>query len=122
MGKIVCAAVRSWAGNEERVELFVRYPEKYLSNNAQIGLVGYEKGFITNHNRFVRPGDAEWIALKAGQLKFENGNVVPSCDKPLDSDYLTLLNAEQIKNSPNPTLGNVEYKTFGYGLKIEDLY
>lgn len=64
---IVCAAVRTWVGDKEDIKLFVNYPEKYLTGNAQIGYVGYQTGFVTNVNRFVNPDEAMKIAVKAGQ-------------------------------------------------------
>lgn len=66
--KIVCAAVRVWAGDDENIELFVNYPAKYLTGNAQIGYAGYQKGFITNKNRFADPVEAMKIAVEADQV------------------------------------------------------
>lgn len=113
--RIVCAAVRSWIGDEEKVELFVRYPEKYLSNNAQIGLVGYEKGFITNQDRFIRPDEAVEIASNAHQIKelsklygeyFKINDIGSHADAR--AAFKKYMDAVQLKKSE--------------GLKPEDLY
>lgn len=112
---VVCAAVRKWAGNKEEVEIFVDYPDEYLTNNAQIGYVGYQNGFITNKNRFVDPKEAMKIAVEAKQiddLKIRSLQIVMF--KLLGQSTRALVNEK--------LLNNVIEEYLSRDLTLEDLY
>lgn len=111
--KIVCAAIRNWMGKSENIVLYVEYPDHLTESLYQVGDIGYEKGFVTNKNRFVDPVEAMKIAISAHQLI-----------KMQEKIWDILSKLQNKENAQNETIEHQEIvmRFLDKELKPEDLY